>query len=662
MAGAIHQRSIIWVAALVTLLASLPVGMGRARASATSCPQVVSSNGRSPAAITAGTTPILFVHGINESPGVWIGGPGNGNVGGTNEPPLTYIQTALGSKVMGYAFDWSADAGPGHPVAWITDPPSPNLGTRLEQAIGCVARAAGHKVIIVTHSMGGLITEYASDHVPNDIAAVFSLGAPYRGSWLASTFAGQDSNAARNLLAQALDAYCSLNQSGTGQPAVTTRHQKKPGALEDMCSWVNERSDSGVEAMRAMPPGGGGWTKLHWPGSFPVYPLAGSIQGILQPLWPLNLKSSLTGEGDLVVSTKSQLAGASGGGFPFSLPCPVREPFGTGVIAFFIDAAKFPSCFHPYEPDSKALLDQIIRTIQIRGMIPTPASQSAPEVNQIPDFFVHNGYELGSLYRYPRFPTTIGLDNHDFISALHWAHATPADITATGTLNVDNCTPACASGTYVTYPVELVVSAPQHCTVKVHKPYSDQFTTKQAYVYNTIFVKVLRGNPPSYLVGNTQSLPPACQANPASGASPTSPSQPTSTGSGQPGPSPTGNGSQPTAAIAITSIFATDSSGNKQANFNCGDNGQLAAQLDNPSSAPIPATATLQIWAPNSTVDGYDATQSIAVPAGNSTFYHRLTFAWWLKGPWFYTFTIESGAGTTSAQTKLNFTCAAYGG
>jgi hypothetical protein len=150
---------------------------------------------------------------------------------------------------------------------------------------------------------------------------------------------------------------------------------------------------------------------------------------------------------------------------------------------------------------------------------PTPASPSA---GATPEFYVHNGYELGSIYQYPDFPATIGLDNHDSISGLDWAQPAPAGITATGTLNFDTCTPDCAAGTYVTYPVELMVSAPQNCMVKVYQTYGDQFSAKAAYVYNTIYVKALSGNPPSYLVGNSQTLPPACGGSPSgTGSSPT---------------------------------------------------------------------------------------------------------------------------------------------
>ena len=76
------------------------------------------------------------------------------------EPPLQYVQKSLGNgKVTGYTFDWSKYAGgPGNPVLWVTSPLPTSLGAGLSQAIACVARKSGHQVIIIAHSIGGLIT------------------------------------------------------------------------------------------------------------------------------------------------------------------------------------------------------------------------------------------------------------------------------------------------------------------------------------------------------------------------------------------------------------------------------------------------------------------------------------------------------------------------
>jgi hypothetical protein len=128
-----------------------------------------------------------------------------------------------------------------------------------------------------------------------------------------------------------------------------------------------------------------------------------------------------------------------------------------------------------------------------------------------PQLFVHNGYELGSLYTYPNFPAKIGLDNVDYLSGLRWTQVNSSSATATGTLNVDNCKPDCASGTQVQYPVQLVASNPQQCTVTVYTPSTGASQQMQADVFNQIQVTALSGNPPSFLVGTSPPvLPPAC--------------------------------------------------------------------------------------------------------------------------------------------------------
>jgi hypothetical protein len=77
-------------------------------------------------------------------------------------------------------------------------------------------------------------------------------------------------------------------------------------------------------------------------------------------------------------------------------------------------------------------------------------------------------------------------------------------------LNYDSCTPACASGNYLTYQVELQVSDPRQCTLNVYQPHSDVPKPTQAYVFNSIYVKAQSGNPPASLTGYTNALPAAC--------------------------------------------------------------------------------------------------------------------------------------------------------
>jgi pimeloyl-ACP methyl ester carboxylesterase len=72
---------------------------------------------------------------------------------------------------------------------WIDDP---HIGPALGDAIDCLFKATGEKVIIVAHSMGGLAARYALTHRgamgidrANEVSTVVTFGAPESGSLLA---------------------------------------------------------------------------------------------------------------------------------------------------------------------------------------------------------------------------------------------------------------------------------------------------------------------------------------------------------------------------------------------------------------------------------------------------------------------------------------------
>lgn len=120
-----------------------------------------------------------------------------------------------------------------------------------------------------------------------------------------------------------------------------------------------------------------------------------------------------------------------------------------------------------------------------------------------PDLYVSTGYERGALYRYPDFPAKIGIDNHDYFSELQWTKLDQGRAKATGTLHENNCEPNCSVGTYLTYPIEILASDPQRCTVTVYTNYTDSTQLTGEYVFNRISVRALSGNPSSFLVGES---------------------------------------------------------------------------------------------------------------------------------------------------------------
>ena len=185
-------------------------------------------------------------------------------------------------------------------------------------------------------------------------------------------------------------------------------------------------------------------------------------------------------------------------------------PCGTISIAFLADALPASvtpdvTCTHLSETTDAAWQSAVVAAIQ-----PAAEALNSAAAAATPDLFIHNGIELGSLYQYPDFPAFIGLDNADSISGLQWSKTSQNSAKATGILNADSCKPDCASGSYVNYPIQLLVSDPQQCTVSVHKPYSYVSQQENVLVFSKIYVNVLEGHPPADLAGNTPVLPLAC--------------------------------------------------------------------------------------------------------------------------------------------------------
>lgn len=135
-------------------------------------------------------TPILLVHGWNGKPSMW-GEPTNLSTLKTepkvNHSLLGNLQKLTGAAV--YTLDY-------HSVAhrWFLDPEGGgNLFLAAEKCLTGQEAFRGHRLVVVAHSMGGLITRWAlSDKAPDGVARrdrvglVVTLGTPYQGSLLAA--------------------------------------------------------------------------------------------------------------------------------------------------------------------------------------------------------------------------------------------------------------------------------------------------------------------------------------------------------------------------------------------------------------------------------------------------------------------------------------------
>ena len=167
-----RARLAVVAAILAVAPAALPLAAPSPAVAAAGClsglPQVqrVAAGG---AALT-GSTPVLFVHGINSSPGVW----------GPTSPGSVSRQAAAIRGVTAWTYDYAQQS-----LDWVN---TQQIGPDLATAITCLAAVTGHKVVIVGDSTGGLAAEYAlgQDHgqVTADTAEVITIGTPYVGSVL----------------------------------------------------------------------------------------------------------------------------------------------------------------------------------------------------------------------------------------------------------------------------------------------------------------------------------------------------------------------------------------------------------------------------------------------------------------------------------------------
>ena len=127
--------------------------------------------------------------------------------------------------------------------------------------------------------------------------------------------------------------------------------------------------------------------------------------------------------------------------------------------------------------------------------------QSPTPPQPLPAFYYATAILPENLYVKPVHPDRLGIDNHDWI-AIQSLDAWAADsMTMTGVLNYDKCQPDCASGPMVTFPVQVVATAPQTCTLQ--KDQTGSLSPEKAYVYSKINVRALSGSAPPSLIGDS---------------------------------------------------------------------------------------------------------------------------------------------------------------
>lgn len=263
---------------------------------------------------TRGTyTPIVMVHG-------WTGSDTHDDAGkGAFSHRIDLTANRLGTVTTTRSLIGQFQSLPGaavftfdyHPYSarWVDDA---HLGPALGKVIDCLYQASGQKVIVVGHSMGGLITRYAATHrgvVGTDrsaeISTVVTFGTPETGSVAALlTEAGADVGAETNdVLAVVRTILAVCGRLTTGDIETGTLCDRLPPPLRAFESQAGQALRTGSAELRALEP---------WPRSIFVDALGGHTRFEVRDRGWFALPWSTTSvdTGDLVVTADSAFQGA----------------------------------------------------------------------------------------------------------------------------------------------------------------------------------------------------------------------------------------------------------------------------------------------------------------------------------------------------------------
>ncbi len=219
--------------------------------------------------------PVLFVHGFGGRQAIWTAGT----------PSMAKTVSQLKEVEVGL-FDYSREN-----LRWVDHP---NLGPRLVHEINCRAQSSREqggpgKVLLVTHSMGGLAARYAATNgAADNIGLLITIGTPNLGSMLADSGLG----AAYSMCRMVEDGSLLQLPAGVDKAAC----ELLVTALPELQAISGLRKDSPQLA-------GLGWV----PASIPVMAIAGNVQWRFHTF--VGDISAPPSNGDLVVSTESALHG-----------------------------------------------------------------------------------------------------------------------------------------------------------------------------------------------------------------------------------------------------------------------------------------------------------------------------------------------------------------
>ena len=307
----------------------------------------------------AGSVPVVFVHGIVSSPAMW-----KPDISGS----LSW-QAATMRGITAWTFNYAH-----HAEDWVTNSA---IGPALAAAIGCLARASGHKVIIVAHSMGGLAAQYAigtqGSPAAGHVAEVVTIGTPYTGSPLLSDF--------QALLGKSVDTAVLTGDPGEAAVAegllsvcagIATHTDDNPCSLVSVVDApVGTALETNSLQIRALPP---------WPSSLPVLDVAGNMD-LFVGAGPLGVHAH---PGDIAVTLPSATAHDTVGS-PFVVAC-------SSSLVRVVEKRGLPSCFHSNLVNDPVVINRILTEIRkyqpsaVGAASPSSPSSSTPDTASLTGF------------------------------------------------------------------------------------------------------------------------------------------------------------------------------------------------------------------------------------------------------------------------------------
>lgn len=281
------------------------------------------------------TVPVVFVHGITDSAGLWSKETLDG--GATLAQGVDELE---GTSV--FAFDYS-DAS----IDWVTDS---RIGPSLAESIRCLHDASGNQVVLVAHSMGGLAIQQAlQGDVAGMVAHITTIATPFEGSHILTALNDRlrPTNVTQTgrMLAQILLAYC----ANRTQRSYEGEARFGCGAVGVPNSPVGTALMEGSDEIAALPA---------WPASIPTFRVAGDMTLALSPgVGPVPART--IGAGDIAVAIDSALSDTvPDSANPLTIPCDGNiNPF-SGRFMLKV------RCYHSNLPLDREVIDAVLAQVE----------------------------------------------------------------------------------------------------------------------------------------------------------------------------------------------------------------------------------------------------------------------------------------------------------